>query len=340
MQDKINEIEKSIDDAVKDVESSKTLQEIKMRFLGKTGEISALMKNMREVPPEQRPSMGKLLNALREWTEERFNAIEKRIKEFELKRRYSEEKIDVTLPAKVTDDGAYHPNTLIRRELISIFSGMGFEVFEGPEIENDYYNFTALNTPADHPARDMQDTFYISSDLLLRTQTSAGQIRVMENKKPPIKILSPGKVYRSDDDATHSPMFSQMEGLVVDKSITLCDLKGMLDEFAKKIFGAGVKTRLRPSYFPFTEPSVEVDVSCFECGGSGCRLCRGTGWIEVLGAGMVNRHVLEGCGIDPDIYSGFAFGMGIERIAMLKYGINNMKLLFEGDTRFSKQFKG
>ena len=339
MQDKINEIEKSIDEAVQDVQSSKTLQEIKMRFLGKTGEISALMKNMRDVPTEQRPSVGKLLNALRVWTEERFDAIEKKIKDFELKKKYSDEKIDVTLPGKLGEDGAYHPNTLIRRELISIFAGMGFEVFEGPEIENDYYNFTALNTPADHPARDMQDTFYLSNDLLLRTQTSAGQIRVMENKKPPIKILSPGKVFRSDDDATHSPMFSQMEGLVVDKGITLCDLKGMLDEFARKIFGEGVKTRLRPSYFPFTEPSVEVDVSCFECGGSGCRLCKGTGWIEVLGAGMVNRHVLEGCGIDPDVYSGFAFGMGIERIAMLKYGINNMKLLFEGDTRFLKQFK-
>lgn len=340
MQDKIEEIEKSIDEAVKDVQSSKTLQEIKMRFLGKTGVISALMKNMRDVPPEERPSMGKLLNALRQWSEEKFAAIEQRIKEFELKKKYSDEKIDVTLPGRVAPDGALHPNTLVRNELISIFAGMGFEVFEGPEIENDYYNFTALNTPKDHPARDMQDTFYLSKDLLLRTQTSAGQIRVMENKKPPIKILSPGKVYRSDDDATHSPMFSQMEGLVVDKGITLCDLKGMLDEFARKIFGDGVKTRLRPSYFPFTEPSVEVDVSCFECGGKGCRLCKGTGWIEVLGAGMVNRRVLEGCGIDPDIYTGFAFGMGIERIAMLKFGINNMKLLFEGDTRFLKQFRG
>ena len=337
MQKKIDEIEKSIDEAVQDVKSSKTLQEIKMRFLGKTGEISSLMKNMRDVPPEQRPSMGKLLNALREWTENKFAAIEKKLKEFELKKKYSDEKIDVTLPGRAPENGAYHPNTLIRNELISIFAGMGFEVFEGPEIENDYYNFTALNTPADHPARDMQDTFYLAPELLLRTQTSAGQIRVMENKKPPIKILSPGKVYRSDDDATHSPMFSQMEGLVVDKHVTLCDLKGMLDEFAKKIFGTGVKTRLRPSYFPFTEPSVEVDVSCFECGGTGCRLCKGTGWIEVLGAGMVNRRVL---GIDPDIYTGFAFGMGIERIAMLKYGINNMKLLFEGDTRFLKQFKG
>ncbi len=340
MQDKIKEIENQIDDSIKDIQSSKTLQEMKMKFLGKSGEISALMKNMRDVPAEQRPSMGKLLNALREWAEAKFDSLETRLKEFELKRKYEREKIDVTLPAKKIESGAYHPNTLVRNELISVFAGMGFEIFEGPEIENDYYNFTALNTPADHPARDMQDTFYLSPELLLRTQTSAGQIRVMENKKPPIKILSPGKVYRSDDDATHSPMFSQMEGLVVDKGITLCDLKGMLDEFAKKIFGEGVKTRLRPSYFPFTEPSVEVDVSCFECGGKGCRLCKGTGWIEVLGAGMVNRRVLEGCGIDPDIYTGFAFGMGIERIAMLKYGINNMKLLFEGDTRFLKQFKG
>ncbi len=339
LDEKIKNIEEKIESAVTDVKTSKNLQEIKMKFLGKSGEISELLKNMREVPPEKRPGFGKLLNALRQWTEEKFDSIENKLKQIELKKKYSEEKIDVTIPGKVSADGALHPNTLIRNELVSVFAGMGFEIFEGPEIENDYYNFTALNTPKDHPARDMQDTFYLSNDLLLRTQTSAGQIRVMENKKPPIKILSPGKVYRSDDDATHSPMFSQMEGLVVDKGITLCDLKGMLDEFAEKIFGSGVKTRLRPSYFPFTEPSVEVDVSCFECGGKGCRLCKGTGWIEVLGAGMVNRHVLEGCGIDPDEYSGFAFGMGIERIAMLKYGINNMKLLFEGDTRFLKQFK-
>ncbi len=339
MQEKINEIERQIDETVKDVKSSRSLQEIKQKFLGRTGKISELMKNMRDVPPEQRPSMGKVLNALRIWAEEKFGALEAALKEAELKKKYEVEKIDVTLPGKFTPGGAYHPNTLVKNELVSIFSGMGFEVFEGPEIENDYYNFTALNTPADHPARDMQDTFYLSKDLLLRTQTSAGQIRYMENKKPPLKVLSPGKVYRSDDDATHSPMFSQMEGLVVDKGITLCDLKGMLDEFAKKVFGNSVKTRLRPSYFPFTEPSVEVDVSCSECGGKGCRLCKGTGWIEVLGAGMVNRRVLEICGIDPDIYTGFAFGMGIERIAMLKYGINNMKFLFEGDTRLLKQFK-
>ena len=339
VQKNIKEIESQVDEAVKDVESSKSLYDIKMKFLGKTGAISSLMKNMKDVPPEERPTLGKLLNSLREWTEEKFTALEQKIREKELKKKIAAERVDVTMPAKAFPSGSHHPNTLIKDELVSVFSGMGFEVFEGPEIENDYYNFTALNTPADHPARDTQDTFYLSDSLLLRTQTSAGQIRVMENKKPPIKILSPGKVYRSDDDATHSPMFSQMEGLVVDKGITLCDLKGMLDEFARKIFGEDVKTRLRPSYFPFTEPSVEVDVSCFECGGKGCRLCKGTGWIEVLGAGMVNRRVLEGCGIDPDVYTGFAFGMGIERIAMLKYGINNMKLLFEGDVRFLRQFK-
>ena len=340
VKEKIKQIEKQIEETVKDIESSQTLLEIKMKFLGKTGEISSLMKNMRDVPPEERPSMGKLLNALRQWTEEKFDKLEAGLKSIELKKKYAEEKIDVTMPGISVPDGAYHPNTLITNELISIFLGMGFEIFEGPEIENDYYNFTALNTPQDHPARDMQDTFYLAENLLLRTQTSAGQIRVMETKKPPIKILSPGKVYRSDDDATHSPMFSQMEMLVVDKGLTLCDLQGMLDEFVKKIFGSDAITRLRPSYFPFTEPSVEVDVSCFECGGKGCRLCKGTGWIEVGGAGMVNRRVLEGCNIDPDEYTGFAFGLGIERIAMLKYGINNMKLLFEGDTRFLKQFKG
>ena len=335
----IDEIKAKIDETVKDIKTSATLREIKMKFLGKTGEISALMKKLKEIPPEERPAMGKVINALREWAEKRFDEFEEAVKAAELGARYEREKIDVTLPGKQRKKGAYHPDTLIIDELVSVFSGMGFEIFEGPEIENDYYNFTALNTPKDHPARDMQDTFYLGADYLLRTQTSAGQIRVMENKKPPIKILYPGKVYRFDDDATHSPMFSQMEGLVVDKGITLCDLKGMLDEFARKVFGDGIKTRLRPSYFPFTEPSVEVDVSCFECGGKGCKLCKGTGWIEVLGAGMVNRAVLQNCGIDPDEYTGFAFGMGIERIAMLKYGINNMKLLFDGDVRFLKQFR-
>ena len=341
MQDIINtdEMKAKIESAVKDISSSVELRETKMKFLGKNGEIPSLMKGLKDLPPEERPAAGKVINALREWAEEAFGKCEESIKNAELNARYEREKIDVTMPGKRRKKGAFHPDTLVVDELVSVFSGMGFEIYEGREIETDYYNFTALNTPKDHPARDMQDTFYLGGDFLLRTQTSAGQVHVMENKKPPIKILSPGKVYRPDDDATHSPMFSQMEGLVVDRGITLCDLKGMLDEFARKIFGSGVKTRLRPSYFPFTEPSVEVDVSCFECGGKGCKLCKGTGWIEVLGAGMVNRAVLENCGIDPDEYTGFAFGMGIERIAMLKYGINNMKLLFEGDVRFGKQFR-
>ncbi len=319
--------------------SVEELRAAKLKYLGKGGEIPSLMKRMKDLPADERPAFGKEVNELRGWAEERFSAAEKKVKAAEMQARYERERIDVTLPGKTRKKGAYHPGTLIVDELVSVFAGMGFEIYEGREIETDYYNFTALNTPKDHPARDMQDTFYLGGDFLLRTQTSAGQVHVMENKKPPIKILSPGKVYRPDDDATHSPMFSQMEGLVVDKGITLCDLKGMLDEFAKKVFGSGVKTRLRPSFFPFTEPSVEVDVSCFECGGKGCKLCKGTGWIEVLGAGMVNRAVLENCGIDPDEYTGFAFGMGIERIAMLKYGINNMKLLFEGDVRFLKQFR-
>ncbi len=332
-------IEKEIELATEVADTSESLRAVRMGYLGKGGKIPSLMKSLKDVAPDMRPAFGKAVNGLRERAEELFAAAEAKLRSKEMQARYERERIDVTLPGRQRKKGAYHPDTLIIDELVSVFAGMGFEIYEGREIETDYYNFTALNTPKDHPARDMQDTFYLGADFLLRTQTSAGQVHVMESKQPPIKILSPGKVYRPDDDATHSPMFSQMEGLVVDRGITLCDLKGMLDEFAKKVFGGNVKTRLRPSYFPFTEPSVEVDVSCFECGGKGCKLCKGTGWIEVLGAGMVNRAVLKNCGIDPDEYTGFAFGMGIERIAMLKYGINNMKLLFEGDVRFSKQFR-
>ncbi len=318
---------------------SRALYEVKMKFLGRMGIVIALMKKMREIAPEERPAFGKRVNALRARLEQAFDKMEARIRAREMAARLAREQLDVTMPGRHGRAGALHPVTRVKNQLIDIFSGMGFEIYEGPEIESDYYNFTALNTPDDHPARDMQDTFYITDHILLRTQTSAGQIRVMEQKKPPIKILSPGRVFRSDDDATHSPMFHQMEGLVVDRGITLCDLKGMLDEFARTMFSATSKTRLRPSYFPFTEPSVEVDVSCASCGGKGCSLCKGTGWIEVLGAGMVNRRVLENCGIDPDVYTGFAFGMGIERIAMLKYGINNIKLLTENDTRFLEQFR-
>ena len=341
MNEKIQEMRADIVAAASGINDSKEMYQLRKQYLdAKTGMISALMKNMRELAPEERPAFGKIVNELKTWALDFFTEQDSRLKAAELAKKNAAEQIDVTMPAAPHLCGALHPNTLIANELIDIFAGMGFTIFEGPEIENDYYNFTALNTPKDHPARDMQDTFYVSPELLLRTQTSAGQIRVMENTKPPIKILSPGKVFRSDDDATHSPMFSQMEGLVVDKGITLCDLQGMLDVFAQNVFGKNVKTRLRPSYFPFTEPSVEVDVSCFECGGKGCRLCKDTGWIEVLGAGMVNRKVLENCGIDPDVYTGFAFGMGIERIAMLKYGIPNIKMLFESDVRVLTQFRG
>lgn len=318
--------------------NSETLYALRKEFLDrKDGLVSGLMKQMKSVPSEEKADFGKEVNALKDWVLEKLTALEKQAREAELNHRYETEKIDVTLPGTEIPRGNLHPDTLVRNQMIEAFAGMGFEIYEGAEIETDYYNFTALNTPQDHPARDMQDTFYLSDKLLLRTQTSAGQIHVMEKQKPPIKILSPGKVFRSDDDATHSPMFTQMEGLVVDKGITLCDLQGMLDKFVEKFFGAGVKTRLRPSYFPFTEPSVEVDVSCFSCGGKGCRLCKGTGWIEILGAGVVNKKVLENCGIDSDVYSGFAFGIGIERVAMLKYGIGNIKYLFESDLRVLRQ---
>ena len=339
MQEKLEAIRREIEAGIGHANSRKELFELKMKYLGKTGEITALLKGMRDIPAEERPAMGKLVNDVRSWAEELFAAREEELKAKELSEKYASEKIDVTMPARFVGTGSVHPVTLVRRELIDIFAGMGFDVFEGPEIEKDYYNFQALNIPADHPARDMQDTFFITGEYLLRSQTSSGQIRVMENKKPPIKVLSPGRVYRSDSDATHSPMFHQMEGLVVDKGITLNDLKGLLDEFARRMFNSETKTRLRPSYFPFTEPSVEVDLSCSNCGGKGCRVCKGTGWIEVLGAGMVNRRVLENCGVDPDVCTGFAFGMGLERIAMIKYGINDIRLLFEGDVRFLKQFK-
>ena len=335
MQEKISALKAVIEAEIEQAETGRGLYEIKLKFQAGLKEI---MSGMKDIAKEDRPAFGKIVNEFKQGMEQKFDEYAIIVREKEMAKKYEAEKVDITMPGKRYKGGALHPVTLVKNQLIDIFSGMGFKVFEGPEIETDYYNFTALNTPKDHPARDMQDTFYIAENLLLRTQTSAGQIRVMEKGKPPIKILSPGRVFRSDDDATHSPMFHQMEGLVVDKGITLCDLQGMLGEFAKRMFTSSTKVRLRPSYFPFTEPSVEVDLSCSECGGKGCRLCKGTGWIEVLGAGMVNRHVLENCGVDPDEYTGFAFGMGIERIAMLKYGINNIKTLFENDTRFLEQF--
>ena len=338
LSEKLALLKQEIEGEIKNLSNSKVAFEYRKGLMdSKTGKIGTLMREMGKIPNELKADYGKKVNEIKVWAQEKFEELETKLKEEEMKKRYESEAIDVTLPAKMRPIGNLHPNTQVRNQIVDIFGSMGFEIYEGNEIETDYYNFSALNIPKDHPARDMQDTFYLSPEFLLRTQTSAGQIHVMEEKKPPIKVISPGKVFRSDDDATHSPMFSQMEGLVVDKGITLCDLQGMLDVFVQKIFGEDTKTRLRPSYFPFTEPSVEVDVSCFQCHGKGCKLCKGTGWIEVLGAGVVNKKVLEGCGIDSNVYSGLAFGIGIDRIAMLKYGINNIKLLFESDLRVLNQ---
>lgn len=321
------------------VEDGKQLAEFWAKYLGKGGRIQKLMEGIKNVPNEEKKSYGQAVNQMKNQAQKLYDEKKEELDQKALKDRYEAEAIDVTLPGEHTEAGNLHPLTAIRNEIIDVFAGMGFEVFEGPEIEDDDHNFTRLNVLKDHPSRDMQDTFWLTEDLLLRTHTSPGQIRVMDAKKPPIKVLVPGKVFRSDSDATHSPMFSQMEGLVVDDHITLCDLQGMLDEFVKALFSDEVKTRLRPSYFPFTEPSVEVDVSCFKCKGKGCSLCKGTGWIEVLGGGIVNNKVLENCNIDSSKYSGLAFGIGIERIAMLKYGINHMGKLFENDIEFLKQFK-
>lgn len=338
MEEKIKELRAAIEQASADVTDKARLSDFWQKYLSKNGEVAGLTKSLRDVPKEDRPAVGKTINEFKQWAEAQYQALSEQVEKAALEARNAAETVDITMPAKIRQTGSLHPITLVKNEIIDVFAGMGFEIYEGPEIEDDDHNFTRLNVPKNHPARDMQDTFYVADDIVLRTQTSGGQIRVMDMEKPPIKVLAPGRVFRSDSDATHSPMFHQMEGLVVDEGITLCDLQGMLSEFAKKMFTSATKVRLRPSYFPFTEPSVEVDLSCCECGGKGCRLCKGTGWIEVLGAGMVNRKVLENCGVDPDKYTGFAFGMGIERIAMLKYGINNIKALFENDVRLLRQF--
>ena len=338
MEQKIKALREQMEQQISQINSKENLGAFWQDFLGKKGRIAELMKGLGAVAKEDRPAMGKVINDFKVQVEEKYKALSEKMEQMELQARNRQEAVDITLPSKKQPMGHLHPLTLVRNEMINVFAGMGFDVFEGPEIEDDDHNFTRLNVPKDHPSRDMQDTFYLEDDLLLRTQTSGGQIRVMDSQKPPIKVLVPGRVFRSDSDATHSPMFHQMEGLVVDKGITLCDLQGMLDKFVQQLFDASVRTRLRPSYFPFTEPSVEVDVSCFECAGKGCSLCKHTGWIEVLGGGVVHPKVLENCGIDSSVYSGIAFGIGIERIAMLKYGINNIGLLFENDIRFLKQF--
>ena len=339
MEEKIKELRAAIEQAGAAVADQAQLSEFWQKFLSKNGEVAGLTKSLRDVPKEERPAVGKTINEFKQWAEAQYQTLSAQVEQAALAARNAAETVDITMPAKVRPNGSLHPITLVKNEIIDVFAGMGFEIYEGPEIEDDDHNFTRLNVPKNHPARDMQDTFYVADDIVLRTQTSGGQIRVMDLEKPPIKVLVPGRVFRSDSDATHSPMFHQMEGLVVDRGITLCDLQGMLDKFVQALFGEGVKTRLRPSYFPFTEPSVEVDVSCFACGGKGCPLCKHTGWIEVLGAGVVHQNVLRNCNIDPEVYSGFAFGIGIERIAMLKYGINNIGLMTENDLRFLKQFK-
>ena len=315
------------------------LNDVRVNILGKKGELTAVLKGMKDVKPEDRPKVGQMVNDARAEIEAALEQAKKKMERALREAAMKAEVIDVTLPAKKNEMGHRHPNFIVMEEVERIFVGMGYEVVEGPEIEKDYYNFEALNIPADHPAKDEQDTFYINGDILLRTQTSPVQVRTMEQKKPPIRMLAPGRVFRSDEvDATHSPSFHQIEGMVIDKGITFADLKGTLQEFARELYGPETKVKFRPHHFPFTEPSAEMDVSCFKCGGKGCRFCKGEGWIEILGCGMVHPKVLRMSGIDPEEYSGFAFGMGLERISLLKYEIDDMRLLYENDARFLAQF--
>ena len=315
------------------------LNDIRVQYLGKKGELTALLKNLKDVAPEDRPKVGQLVNEVKQLVEGELDKAKTAMASKAMDLKLAAEKIDVTLPSKRNELGHSHPNTVALNEVERIFIGMGYEVIEGPEIEYDEYNFTKLNIPANHPAKDEQDTFYINKEIVLRTQTSPVQARVMEQGKLPIRMISPGRVFRSDEvDATHSPSFHQIEGLVIDENITFADLKGTLAEFAKKLFGEDTKVKFRPHHFPFTEPSAEMDVTCFKCGGKGCRFCKGEGWIEILGCGMVHPHVFERCGIDPEVYKGFAFGVGLERISLLKYEIDDMRLLYENDDRFLDQF--
>ncbi|CDB88828.1 MAG: phenylalanine--tRNA ligase subunit alpha [Christensenellales bacterium] len=339
MKDKLKKI---LDDAMTQIDSSEhldRLNEIKVSFLGKKGELTSVLKAMKDVAPEDRPKVGQLVNEARKAIEEKLDEKRDIFEKAVLEEKLKSETIDVTLPGKKLAMGHSHPNTITLEEVEDIFVGMGYEVVEGPEVEYDYYNFEALNIPDNHPAKDEQDTFYITKDILLRSQTSSVQVHEMEKGKLPIRMIAPGRVFRSDEvDATHSPTFHQIEGLVIDKNITFADLKGTLQEFAKRLFGEDTKVKFRPHHFQFTEPSAEMDVTCFKCGGKGCRFCKGSGWVEILGCGMVHPHVLEMSGIDPEEYTGFAFGVGLERITLFKYEIDDMRLLYENDTRFLKQF--
>ncbi len=325
--------------AIANSSSLKETDEIRVKYLGKKGELTAILKQMGSLTPEERPKMGQLVNEAKALVEEQLANKNAELKDAEIIGKLKAETLDITMPAKKTTVGKLHPLNKVLDDMIDIFQSMGFDIVDGPEVETDHYNFESLNVPADHPARDMQDTFYLGEGLLLRTQTSAAQIRTMENRKPPIRIICPGRVFRADEvDATHSPVFHQIEGLVVDKGITMCDLKGVLEQFAHEIYGKDTAVKFRPSFFPFTEPSVEVDVTCSECGGKGCRVCKGSGWIEILGAGMVHPNVLKNCGIDPEVYSGFAFGIGLDRLTTTRYKISDIRLLFENDKRFLEQF--
>ena len=336
------QLEKIKAEALAKIEASDALEklnDIRVAYLGKKGELTSVLKSMKDVAPEDRPKVGQMVNDARALIEAKLEETKNKLARLAREEQMKREVIDVTLPAKKNHVGHSHPNTIALEEVERIFIGMGYEVVEGPEVEYDKYNFEKLNIPKGHPARDEQDTFYINDSVVLRSQTSPVQVRTMETRKPPIRIIAPGRVFRSDEvDATHSPSFHQIEGLVIDKNITFADLKGTLAEFARELFGEETKVKFRPHHFPFTEPSAEVDVSCFKCGGKGCRFCKGSGWIEILGCGMVHPHVLEMCNIDPEEYSGFAFGVGLERIALLKYEIDDMRLLYENDVRFLKQF--
>ncbi|MDD6380370.1 MAG: phenylalanine--tRNA ligase subunit alpha [Lachnospiraceae bacterium] len=339
VKEKLEEIREKAFSAIDQADDQDSLNDVRVKVLGKKGELTAILKGMKDVAPEDRPKVGALVNEARNAIEEKMAEARDAMKKKALDERLKHETIDVTLPAKKNKIGHRHPNTIALDEVEKIFIGMGFDVVEGPEIEKDYYNFEALNIPANHPAKDEQDTFYINKDILLRTQTSPVQVRQMEAKKPPIRMIAPGRVFRADEvDATHSPSFHQIEGMVIDKGITFSDLKGTLEMFVHKLFGEDTRVKFRPHHFPFTEPSAEMDVSCFKCGGKGCRFCKGEGWIEILGCGMVHPKVLKMSGIDPDVYSGFAFGVGLERIALLKYEIDDMRLLYENDIRFLSQF--
>lgn len=339
MKEQLKQIHDKALDALKEIAQIKELEEVKVKFLGKKGELTAILKGMGKLSTEERPVIGQIANEVRQDIENKIEEAKKKLIAKEQELKMGLETIDVTMPGKPCACGHKHPMSIVIDEITNIFMGMGYEVAEGPEVEKDYYNFVALNIPENHPARDEQDTFYITKDIILRTQTSPVQVRAMEQKKPPIRVICPGAVYRSDEvDATHSPIFHQLEGLVVDKGITMGDLKGALAVFAKELFGKDTKVRFRPHHFPFTEPSAEMDVTCFACGGKGCRVCKQEGYIELLGCGMVHPKVLKMSGIDPEEYSGFAFGMGLERVAMQRYGITDLRLLFENDVKFLKQF--